>query len=303
MEKHSLVTTSSYKHIPVLTNEVIESLKLLPNEYLDKGLMMDATLGGGGHSGLILSKYENLQILGIDQDASARKAAGFYLQNFKSRIKITGGNFADFSPSDKFVFILADLGVSSHQLDDGNRGFSFTNSGPLDMRMNSDQEQTAASLIQSKNEKELADLIYCYGEERFSRKIAKKIKQDIAEKGPYKDTLELAYAIRGCFPKKLRYKKLHPATKTFQALRIAVNKELDSLTKFLQSAPDWLESNGLIGIISFHSLEDRIVKKSFLNDERLENITRKPIKANQEEISKNIRSRSAKFRIAKRKDL
>ena len=169
------------------------------------------------------------------------------------------------------------------------------------MRMNPLKETSAADLIEQYDEKQLADIIYQFGEERLSRRIARKIKQDIDNNGPYPSTRELAYAVAGCYPPHLRKGRIHPATRTFQALRIAVNKELESLDILLERAPDWMMPGGLFEIISFHSLEDRRVKKSFISDERLDRVTRKPIQANQEEMSMNSRSRSAKLRISQKK--
>ena len=196
--------------------------------------------------------------------------------------------------------MLADLGVSSPQLDVAERGFSFRLDGPLDMRMNPEGE-TAASLIERLEENTLADLIYAYGEERLSRRIARRIKADLAEQGPYSGTAALAYAVAGCYPPKTRRGRIHPATRTFQALRIAVNDELGALEQLLQRAPDWLQPGGLLAIISFHSLEDRRVKTAFLQDQRLERLTRRPLVASEHEEAQNPRSRSAKLRIARRR--
>ena len=168
------------------------------------------------------------------------------------------------------------------------------------MRMNPQVGETAAELIGRLEETELADLIYAYGEERLSRRIARRIKHDLAEQGPYAGTAALAYAVAGCYPPKARRGRIHPATRTFQALRIAVNDELDALDRFLQKAPDWLVPGGLLAVISFHSLEDRRVKTAFLRDQRLERLTRKPLVASEMEIAANPRSRSAKCRFARR---
>ena len=162
-------------------------------------------------------------------------------------------------------------------------------------------EINAENLIETLSEKDLADLIYKYGEERLSRKIARKIKMDLKEKGKYSGTKEFAYSIAGCFPPKQRYKKIHPATRTFQALRIAVNKEIEALESFLKVAPDWILPGGIISIISFHSLEDRLVKTSFKNDNRLKNLTKKPIIPSEKEVEVNKRARSGKLRIAQLK--
>merc|ERR1712091_516644 len=196
---------------------------------------------------------------------------------------------------------LADLGVSSPQLDVAERGFSFRLDGPLDMRMNPGSDaETAAELIDRLEENALADLIYGYGEERLSRRIARRIKADLVAQGPYGGTAALAYAVAGCYPPKARRGRIHPATRTFQALRIAVNDELGVLDRLLEQAPGWLEPEGVLGIISFHSLEDRRVKAAFLRDERLQRITRKPLVATPEEEERNPRSRSAKWRLARR---
>ncbi len=302
MQDNSLIKSFTFNHLPVLAEEVLESINALPKELLDGGLLIDTTLGGGGHCDLILTRHPNLHAIGIDQDPVARSAAAEKLKQLRTRVEIKGSNFGDFSPTKKASFVLADLGVSSPQVDDAKRGFSFNKDGPLDMRMNPERGKTAGDLIAQLSEKELADVLYRYGEERLSRKIARRIKADLATKGPYKGTLALAYAIAGCYPNKLRYGRVHPATRSFQALRIAVNKELEALETLLKEAPNWLNPGGVLGVISFHSLEDRLVKRAFLEDERLERITRKPIIASPKELSINPRSRSAKYRIAKRID-
>ena len=290
-----------FDHMPVMAKRVLESINTLPEKLLNGGLMIDATLGGGGHTAIVLEAHPNLKVIGLDQDATARAAAAERLALFGSRVKIIGTNFADFTPSEQSIVVLADLGVSSPQLDVAERGFSFRLNGPLDMRMNSKQGITAGELIQNLKENELANIIYLNGEERYSRKIARKIKTDLLEQGPYEGTNDLAYAIAGCYPPKLRYGRIHPATRTFQALRIAVNNELEVLDCLLREAPNWIKPGGLLNIISFHSLEDRRVKQAFVKDERLERVTRKPIQASEKEIETNPRSRSAKYRIARRR--
>ncbi len=293
-----LSDSSFFNHKSVMTDEIIASLEhypLIQNNQL-KGI--DATLGGGGHSYKLLRKYSDLKIIGLDQDPFARKSASKKLDEFKNRIDIKASNFADFVPKEKVSFVIADLGVNSNQIDDPKRGFSFQKDGPLDMRMNPFLEVDAEKLIEALNEKDLANLIYKYGDERLSRKIARKIKMDLKENGKYSGTKELAYSIAGCFPPKQRYKKIHPATRTFQALRIAVNKEIEVLEKFLQVVPEWLLPGGIISIISFHSLEDRLVKNSFKNDQRLKNLTKKPITPSEREVELNKRARSGKLRIA-----
>ncbi len=293
-----LSDSSFFNHKSVMTDEIIASLEhypLIKNNQL-KGI--DATLGGGGHSYHLLRKYSDLNIIGLDQDPFARKSASEKLDEFKNRIDIKASNFADFVPKEKVSFVIADLGVNSNQIDDPKRGFSFQKDGPLDMRMNPFLEVDAEKLIDNLSEKDLANVIYKYGDERLSRKIARKIKMDLKANGKYSGTKELAYSIAGCFPPKQRYKKIHPATRTFQALRIAVNKEIEVLEKFLQVVPEWLLPGGIISIISFHSLEDRLVKSFFKNDQRLKNLTKKPITPSEKEVEQNKRARSGKLRIA-----
>tara|TARA_Y100000589_G_scaffold264340_1_gene255015 strand:+ start:9854 stop:10708 length:855 start_codon:yes stop_codon:yes gene_type:complete len=282
-----------------MTNEIVDSISNCP-EISSKGFTgIDATLGGGGHSFHLLKRYPNLNIIGIDQDPFARKASSRNLKDFKDRVNIKATNFANFKPRQKVSFIIADLGVNSHQIDNSERGFSFQKDGPLDMRMNPSSKISANDLIQNLSEKELANLIYEYGDERNSRRIAWRIKKDIKEIGPYKSTKDLAYSIAGCFAPKHRYKRIHPATRTFQALRIAVNDEMKVLENFLNISPSWLLDGGIISIISFHSKEDRKVKNHFKNDKRLISLTKKPLIPSSIEVENNKRSRSAKMRIAK----
>ena len=296
-----LSDSSCFNHKSVMTDEIMASLDhypLIDNNQL-RGI--DATLGGGGHSYHLLRKYSELNIIGLDQDPFARKSASKKLDEFKNRIDIRASNFADFVPKEKVSFVIADLGVNSNQIDNPKRGFSFQKDGPLDMRMNPSLNVDAEKLIKALNENDLANLIYKYGDEKFSRKIARKIKMDLKENGKYSGTKELAYSIAGCFPPKQRYKKIHPATRTFQALRIAVNKEIEVLEKFLQVVPEWILPGGIISIISFHSVEDRLVKSFFKNDQRLKNLTKKPITPSENEVEQNKRARSGKLRIAQLK--
>jgi len=293
-----LSDSSFFNHKSVMTDEIMASLEHYPLIHNNKIKGIDATLGGGGHSYHLLRKYSDLNIIGLDQDPFARKSASKKLDEFQNRIDIRASNFADFVPKEKVSFVIADLGVNSNQIDDPKRGFSFQKDGPLDMRMNPFLEVDAEKLIEALNEKDLANLIYKYGDERLSRKIARKIKMDLKENGKYSGTKELAYSIAGCFPPKQRYKKIHPATRTFQALRIAVNKEIEVLEKFLQVVPEWLLPGGIISVISFHSLEDRLVKSCFKNDQRLKNLTKKPITPSEQEVELNKRARSGKLRIA-----
>jgi 16S rRNA (cytosine1402-N4)-methyltransferase len=288
-----------FDHVPVLAEAVLEGLADLPAG----GVLLDCTLGGGGHSGLLLQAHPGLRLIGLDQDPSARAAAAETLAPYAERVQVVACNFADYVPSEPVAAVLADLGVSSPQLDVAARGFSFRLEGPLDMRMNPEAGETAAELIDRLEEGELADLIYAYGEERLSRRIARRIK----EQGPWgalgepRTTAELAYLVAGCFPPPARRGRIHPATRTFQALRIAVNDELAVLDRLLTAAPDWLLPGGLMAVISFHSLEDRRVKTAFASDARLQRVTRKALQASEVESAANPRARSAKLRIARRK--
>jgi 16S rRNA (cytosine1402-N4)-methyltransferase len=297
-----------FEHVPVLAEAVLAGLAPLAALLAERpgcgGTLIDCTLGGGGHSALLLQAHRGLRVVGLDQDPSARAAAAERLAPFADRARVVATNFADFTPAEPAVAVLADLGVSSPQLDVAARGFSFRLPGPLDMRMNPERGETAAELIDRLDETELADLIYAYGEERLSRRIARRIQ----EQGPWGDpaqprtTAELAYVVAGCYPPQARRGRIHPATRTFQALRIAVNDELGVLDRLLAVAPDWLVPGGLLAIISFHSLEDRRVKTAFLADERVERITRRAIQASPEEAEANPRSRSARLRIARRRE-
>ena len=287
-----------FEHVPVLAEPVLAAFAALP---ASGGLLIDCTLGGGGHSALLLAAHPQLRLVGLDQDPSARAAAAGRLAPFGDRALIVASNFADYRPSEPAVAVLADLGVSSPQLDGAARGFSFRADGPLDMRMNPERGETAADLIERLDETELADLIYAFGEERLSRRIARKIKQHLAENGPFSGTAALAYLVAGCYPPPARRGRIHPATRSFQALRIAVNDELGVLDRLLLQAPDWLVGGGLLAVISFHSLEDRRVKTAFVGDDRLQRVTRKPLVATEAEAEANPRSRSAKLRIAQRR--
>ena len=294
-----------FAHVPVLAEPVLAGFaELAPLlEQHGGGLLIDCTLGGGGHSALLLEAHPGLRLIGLDQDPTARAAAAGRLAPFGDRVTIVATNFADYTPAEPVLAVLADLGVSSPQLDVAQRGFSFRLEGPLDMRMNPAAGETAAALIDRLEETALADLIYAYGEERLSRRIARRIK----EHGPWsapeqpRTTAELAYVIAGCYPPQARRGRIHPATRSFQALRIAVNDELGVLDRLLAAAPDWLLPGGLFAVISFHSLEDRRVKTAFLADERLQRVTRKAVQASAEESDANPRARSARLRIARRR--
>ncbi len=282
-----------FPHISVLSQELIAGLNIQPG-----GHYLDLTLGGGGHSRLLLEAHPETTVTAIDRDQSALEAAKISLAPYlDNRLTLWWGNFADYKgQNSSFDGIIADLGVSSPQFDQSERGFSFRHTAALDMRMDRCQSLTAADIINHWHEKELADLFYQYGEERLSRPIARSIVQ----KRPFTTTTELASVIASSVPASYRYGRIHPATRVFQSLRIAVNQELDSLQKLLNQAPHWLKSGGIIAMISFHSLEDRLIKYGFREDNSLKIITKKPIIPSREEQAKNPRSRSAKLRIAQK---
>jgi 16S rRNA (cytosine1402-N4)-methyltransferase len=285
---------SDFIHISVLAREVIEGLQILP-----QGHYLDTTVGGGGHSRLILEAAPEVRLTALDQDAQALAAAQKELAPFTDRVTFHHGNFAKFHPgSHRFDGILADLGVSSAQFDIADRGFSFRHAAPLDMRMDQRQTQTAADLINFGDEKELADIFFTYGEERLSRRIARTI----VERRPFATTTDLADAVASCVPGKYRHGRIHPATRVFQALRIAVNQELLVLEQLIERSPGWLKPGGRLAIISFHSLEDRIVKHRLRESELMRVLTKKPILPQEDEVRANPRARSAKLRIAQRLD-
>lgn len=283
---------SSFFHIPVMGRQVVEGLVIRSG-----GHYLDATVGGGGHSRLILESDPNARITAIDQDQQALLAAQQKLAEYGDRVEFCHTNFARLDPGEHtFDGILADLGVSSTQFDVADRGFSFRQTAPLDMRMDQRQSLTAADIINTWDGTELANLFYTYGEERLSRKLARRI----VERRPFQTTTELAETIFYAVPPSYRYGRIHPATRVFQALRIGVNRELDVLAALLQQAPNWLKPGGRLAIISFHSLEDRLVKHGFRESALLKVITKKPITPTDEELQQNSRSRSAKLRIAER---
>lgn len=281
----------TFLHVPVLSRELIQGLAVRPS-----GHYLDATVGGGGHTQLILEAAPDVQVTAVDRDEEAIAAAKILLAPYGD-VQFVLSNFASYEPDNlAFDGIIADLGVSSYHLDAAQRGFSFRHSAPLDMRMDKRQSLTAAEAINSWDEKQLADIFFKYGEERLSRRIARRI----VEQRPFHTTTKLAEAIAACVPRQYRYGRIHPATRAFQALRIVVNEELTSLETFLLRAPNWLKPGGRIGIISFHSLEDRLVKHGLRNSPLLQVLTKKPITPQADELEQNPRSRSAKLRIAER---
>lgn len=295
-------------HTPVLANEVV--VGLAPRS---GGCYLDATLGGGGHTAALLqASAPDGRVLAFDTDPAALAAATARLSDAGSRLTTVHTNFRELQAAveaagfGQFDGILMDLGVSSHQLDTAERGFSFQVDAPLDMRLNPTEGITAADLIQQTSERELADIIYHYGEEHGSRRVARFIVE-ARRSGRIETTAELARIVTRALGG--RSGKIHPATRTFQALRIAVNRELESLELALPQAVEALAGGGRLAVISFHSLEDRIVKQFFRaeahpqddREPRLQIITNKPVIASDEEQRLNPRSRSAKLRIAERR--
>ena len=307
----------SKQHESVFGREVFENLNLERDS-----LIVDGTLGDGGHTELLLKNTTNVRVLGIDRDMRAIERAEKRLASFRSRITLVHGNFSDIKTILKKANLMnvdgliLDLGVSSPQLDSPNRGFSFMRNGPLDMRMDSSQKITAADLLVELSDEELVSIIKEYGEERFSKRIVRAIRQ-AQTKSSIKTTLQLSNIISTAVHASRQY-KIHPATRTFQALRIAVNGELEHIKKALVDSVDILQESARVIVISFHSLEDRIVKNFFKNEEkdcvcppkfpicscgkkqRLKIITRKPIIPTAEEVTRNARASSAKLRVGER---
>jgi len=288
-------------HVPVLPAEVVHWLNPQPGQ-----IVVDGTLGGGGHTRLLAKRVAEPGgpqhrgfVIALDRDPAAIAAAERNLKGLP--VQVAQANFCDLGGVldelnvDAVDGVLLDLGLSSDQLADDGRGFSFDSAGPLDLRFNTEEGEPAAKLLVHLEEKELADLIYGYGEERFSRRIARRIVEARRE-SPIETAEELARLVRHCVPRSAD--RLDPATRTFQALRIAINRELESLELALARIPDRLKPGGRLAIISFHSLEDRRVKEAFRSDERLEALTKKPIRATLEELHRNPRSASAKLRVA-----
>jgi 16S rRNA (cytosine1402-N4)-methyltransferase len=300
------VNSSKAEHIPVLARTLVEQVNLPPD-----GVMVDATIGHGGHS-LLFGRTlgPGGVIVGLDVDIKVIQGAQFRLKDLGCKVILICGNFSEIDRHvreqgfEKVDFILADLGVCSAQLVDRGLGLSFQVDMPLDMRIDQSLETTAADIVNKVDEKRLADLIYQFGQERGSRRIARFIVRS-RERGPILTTGELAAIVCRALgqPVRKRKSRIHPATRTFQALRIAVNKELENLARLLDAAPGLLVKGGRIAVISYHSLEDRMVKFNFKGNE-LEGIygimTKKPIVPSREEIANNQRARSAKLRIAQK---
>jgi len=286
-------------HTPVLVGEVVEGLNIRPG-----GTYLDATVGAGGHAVEIARRLEGGRLVGLDRDPQALDAARERLRNFEKKVTLVQASFSQIGDVQRdlglppFQGVLADLGVSSMQLDRAERGFAIRQPGPLDMRMNPEDDLTAQEIVNTWPEKELANLLYEKGEERDSRRIARRI----VHARPIRDTGHLATVVAGARMNRGR-QRLHPATKTFLALRIAVNREEEELGQFLTRTPATLDFGGRWVVLSYHSLEDRAVKRVFQDearDGRLKILTRKPVQTGEEEMRANPRARSAKLRIAER---
>ena len=309
---------SEAKHVSVLLDECIENLGINP-----EGIYLDGTLGLGGHSAQIASRLTTGRLICIDRDESAIERAGKILAPYKGKIELVHGNFSDTAAILNSLDIgavdgmLFDLGVSSPQLDEVQRGFSYMSDAALDMRMDTSCGITAYEVVNTWSAEKLSRIFFDYGEERYSRRIAGAIAS-AREKKPVETTLELVDIIRGAMPAAALREKQHPAKRCFQAIRIAVNDELSAIAAMMETAPDKLKIGGRLCVISFHSLEDRIIKSGIAARENgctcpreapictcgfvktLKSVNRKPILPSQEEMEHNPRSRSAKLRVAER---
>ena len=306
------------RHVSVLLRECIDNLNIRPD-----GIYLDGTLGLGGHSYEIASRLTTGLLIGVDRDETAIERAGRRLAPFGERVRLEHGNFADVPEildSLKIAAVdgmLFDLGVSSPQLDEIQRGFSYMGEAPLDMRMDTSEGLSAYELVNGWPEERLSRILWDYGEERYARRIAHAIVTARAEK-PVETTQELVALIKGAMPAVALREKQHPAKRSFQAIRIAVNDELGAVARMMAAAPDRLKPGGRLCVISFHSLEDRIVKQGIAARENgctcpreapvctcgfvrtLRSVSRKPILPSEEEIAENPRARSAKLRVAER---
>lgn len=306
------------KHISVLLEECIENLNIKPD-----GIYVDGTLGLGGHSEQILKRLTTGRLIGIDRDESAIRRTGERLKAYSDKMTLVHGNFCDVAQILDELGIAAvdgmlfDLGVSSPQLDESERGFSYMNDAPLDMRMDNTSSLTAWNVVNDWDEAELVRILRDFGEERYARRIASRIAERRTAK-PIETTLELVDIIRSAMPAAALREKQHPAKRSFQAIRIAVNDELGAVDQMMKTAPDKLKPHGRLCVISFHSLEDRIVKTGIAARENgctcpreapicvcgfkqtLKSVHRKPIVPGEDELNENPRARSAKLRVAEK---
>jgi len=307
-----------YTHRPVMLRECMEALNIKPD-----GIYLDGTLGRGGHSEEILKRLDTGRLIAIDRDETAIAEAGERLKSYGDKLTLVHGNFRDLLPlmEEQGVAevdgMLFDLGVSSPQLDDKSRGFSYMADAPLDMRMDESESLTAWFVVNKWPEEKLRRILFEYGEERWAPRIAQAIVRRRSE-APIDTTLELVDTIKGAMPAAAKREKQHPAKRSFQAIRIAVNDELGAVGELMETAPELLNKGGRIAVISFHSLEDRLVKNGIAAREKgctcppefpvcvcgfvqtLRSVTRKPITPTQQEIEANPRARSAKLRVAER---
>ncbi|WP_407428210.1 16S rRNA (cytosine(1402)-N(4))-methyltransferase RsmH [Treponema sp.] len=309
-------------HTPVLLDECLKYLSPVGEPFEKTAFMIDSTLGEGGHSNAFLSNFPSLHILGLDRDKTIQARARERLSVFGERMDFYNGWFNDFYadyPSDKKRpdIILFDLGISVYHYEKSGRGFSFRYDEPLDMRLNFEEGESASDIVNSWREEELANMIYLYSDEKMSRRIAHAIVE-VRAGGKIESSKQLADVIWNAVPANYRHGNIHPATRTFQALRIAVNSELHRLPKALHDAFNVLENGGKLGVITFHSLEDRIVKNYFRNLGKqcicppeyaqckcggkscAELLTRKPVEPSVEEVKTNSPSRSAKLRVVRK---
>ena len=312
------MSLTEFHHVSVLLEECIEGLAIKP-----EGIYVDGTLGGAGHSSQIAARLTTGRLIGIDRDPIALAAAGKRLEPFGDRVTLVHSNFSEIATvlDDLGIQgvdgILLDLGVSSPQLDDGDRGFSYMVDAPLDMRMNNADTQDASFVVNNWSYEDLKRILYDYGEERYAPKIAAAICSR-RETAPIRTTLELVDIIRSAMPASALREKQHPAKRSFQAIRIAVNDELNSVSKVMEAAIPKLNPGGRLAVITFHSLEDRIVKNAMAEAAKgctcppnfpvcvcgkkpqVKLITRKPIVSGDEELERNPRARSAKLRICEK---
>jgi 16S rRNA (cytosine1402-N4)-methyltransferase len=301
-------------HIPILlepiTDFLVTGIEALP-ENLSHGIILDCTLGGGGHSSALLQRLQEkapdrpVKIVGIDRDpeAIARNRVKFEKEISEGRLEVHHGSFSDalrFVGDRPMVGLLADLGISSDQIDSEIRGFSFRFPAPLDMRMNTTRGIPLSEWLEHVGETELADVLWKYGEERLSRKIARRLVDLRGKNALPQDTAALAEVIASVFPPPLRYKGIHPATRSFQALRIEINEEIRELETLISKVFPSVGPGGRLALLSFHSLEDRLVKEAFRTRELYQIHTKKPLQADDDEVARNPRSRSAKLRLASR---
>ena len=304
-------------HQPVLLKEVLEFL--VPPS--DDSLLVDATLGQGGHSAAFLERYPKLSVVGVDADPAVLETARERLRPFAERIRFVNAwysrFFKDYPAGPGPDIVLMDLGISRFHYEAAGRGFSFDRDELLDMRLSPDLSRTAADIVNSSDADELADILFTFGEERYTRSIVSRLVRERSRE-PFTSAARLAAVIAAAVPGQYRHGRIHPATRTFQALRIAVNRELEQLQEGLAEAVRVLAPSGRIGVITFHSLEDRIVKHYFREKSRectcppewpicqcggkadLRLVTRKPVTASDEEVSLNPASRSAKLRVAQK---